>query len=226
MTVEEEAKAAADKLRKENEDLKKENEDLKKGNQKLLSQVEGVEKLAKTWSNEVGEQRKQLEEIRKLVTETGSQNIPKEVLDRIATLEDTIRKGQESRREQPKDITELKNQMTEEQRAKADEAFKQLPVEERIQIDKDPELQREFLNAAVLSAPTVPTSLFSDSMKSPSPTNRFLKMFNLAEEESTFMPGGGRKAPSKFAGATRRKSGEEQTEVRRLNDGTLPRLAQ
>ena len=193
-------------LTAELEAMKKKVSELDDSNKKLVSTLEGTEKLIQKWSNEVGENRKVLE---------GS----KEIVDKIKEIDKTILELKEKKGSDSKVSDNIEDILTDEQRELAEKKFQELDASEKIRLDKDPVERKKFLDALLEASPAVPTSLFkSKKSETSSDDNRFRKLFNLAESQSSSIPTS-RQSPPRIPSNQK----EESDAPRRLMGGVIPR---
>ncbi len=198
-------------------------------NKKLETQIKGVESLVAKWGGEMGKGRKDIDDALTNIKSAAEVTDAKKILDRIAEIEKIVTsklKGGESTQvdqhnSEEKTLKELKASLSAEQKKKADEVFKGLPVEQKENLLRDENSMKKFLLAAAeIKLPTsVPDSLFGEE-EQPKTANEWRRAFGLVSTEENFVPAGKRgQAPRGFV------SGQENQEqvVKRLPGGVIPR---
>jgi hypothetical protein len=209
-------------LEAEKAQLVKDKETLTLEKTKALSQVKGAEELVSRWGTEMGKQREEVLKALKEAKEQGDATEAKKLLDRIEKIEQTLHRDPTgSGAETTRTLAELEGSMTPEQQAKADAVFKRLDAKARVEIMKDPDKKKAFLEASLEASSAVPESLFGARREQKKEGNPFRALFGL-EREQSFVPGGSPSGASGFAGAELGITAGEGG-GRRLPGGRIPR---
>ena len=201
-------------------------EALEKKNATLEKQVSGAEELLQKHKTEIGDARKEFQAAIEGVSGIDKEKLQK-AIDKLDEMEDNLNNDSKNSqgRNDKEENKDIRKRMTKAQRELADEQFKKLEPAERMRIKNDPEEMTEFLNAAMEAAPVVPESLFDDDSDEGAETevNKYRRLFGIAEEEASHVPGGARVGGGRHVGAKRLGQQEDQPVEKRLPDGVIPR---
>ena len=180
-------------------------EEIKKLREKLdkeSSRVVNAEKKFSEWSNEIGEVRKQKEELVVALADA------KKILADLKVAP-TSRGGHKQEEVQVEDSDTVEKSLTEDQRKLGEDRFVALSAEEKVKYDSDQKFRLAFLKRLQDSLPVIPSSPWKTAKSKPkneqgSGYDDILdRVFN-KKKQSSFVP------PGSTGGITRMTSGEKQ----------------
>jgi hypothetical protein len=204
---------------------------------KLIQQVNSGEQLIQRHKQEIGDARKEIQGLIAGVKLVGEQDKVDKLQKLLDNFDDIIKNttkqtpnGSEGS-DVSKELSEIKEKMTEEQRSKADKVYNDLMSskdpdhrEMARKIGSDPAEELAFLKEASASASSVRKTLFEKKTPKTETTKDYKELFKLLDKEASFVPGSGR-GSSRFAGSVERGA-EQQQDERRLPNGVIPRPQQ